>query len=76
MELWQPSMKCGKTVEKTITVVTWNDVYIEGKGSYPTTLSKPGGMLRLQSWKSLETTLENRRKENDYLRLLNSRLKM
>ena len=49
MELWQPTMKCGKTAEKTITVVTWNDVYIEGKGSYPTTLSKPGGMLRLQS---------------------------
>lgn len=75
MELWQPTMKCGKTIEKTITVVTWNDVYMEGKGPYPTTLSKPGGMLRLQSWKSLETALENRR-ENDYLRLLNSRLKM
>jgi len=69
-------MKCGKTIEKTIPVVTWNDVYREGKGPFPTTLSKPGGMLRLQSWKSLQTALENRRKENDYLRLLNSRLKM
>ena len=75
MELWQPTMKCGKMIEKTITVVTWNDVYMEGKGPDPTTLSKPGGMLRLQSWKSLETALKNRR-ENDYLRLLNSRLKM